>query len=306
MKIQVLGSGAGGGFPQWNCNCSNCNGLRIGKINALPRSQSSIAISTDNKNWILFNASPDIRSQLERFPESHPSDGVRGTGIRGVVLVDSQIDHSTGLLILREGCPIDVYTTEMVHKDLSTGYPIFNMLKHWNGGLVWHKIELDSKPFTVEGVDYLQITAVQLSGKAPPYSPHRHDPHPGDNIGLYVEDIKNGASLFYAPGLAGLDPGMKQYLSDADCILVDGTFWTDEEMIDAGVGTQRALELGHLPQSGENGMIDLLREFNARKVLIHINNTNPILIENSPERHILRDEGIEVAYDGMVVQLGDH
>ncbi len=305
MKIQVLGSGAGGGFPQWNCNCRNCHGLRTGKINAVPRSQSSIAVSTDNRNWVLFNASPDIRSQLERFPGSHPSDGVRGTGIRGVVLVDSQIDHSTGLLILREGCPVDVYTTEMVHNDLSTGYPIFNMLKHWNGGLIWHKIELDTKPFSVEGVDHLQITAVQLSGKAPPYSPHRHDPHPGDNIGLYVEDLKNGGSLFYVPGLASLDPGMKQYLSDADCILVDGTFWTDEEMFDAGVGTQRALELGHLPQSGENGMIDLLREYNARKVLIHINNTNPILIENSPERHILRDKGIEVAYDGMVVQLGD-
>ena len=305
MKIQVLGSGAGGGFPQWNCNCSNCYGIRNGKINAAPRTQSSIAVSTDNENWVLFNASPDIRFQLEHFPESHPRKGLRDTGIKGVVLVDSQIDHSSGLLILREGCPINVYTTEMVHNDLTTGFPIFSMLTHWNGGMNWKNIALDGTPFNVEGIDNLQITAVVLSGKAPPYSPHRHDAHPGDNIGLFVEDLKNGGSLFYAPGLGQVDPELEKYLSASDCLLVDGTFWKEDEMIKAGVGTQMAEEMGHLPQSGENGMIEALRDYAARKVLIHINNTNPILVENSPERHILRDEGIEVAYDGMVIELGE-
>lgn len=303
MKIQILGSGAGGGFPQWNCNCSNCYGLRNGKISATPRTQSSIAVSTDNENWVLFNASPDIRTQLERFPETHPRKGLRDTGIKAVVLVDSQIDHSTGLLILREGCPINVYTTDMVHDDLTSGFPIFNMLKHWNGGMNWKSIQLDNRPFNVEGIKDLQITAVPLSGKAPPYSPHRHDPHVGDNIGLYVEDTRNGGSLFYAPGMSQLDEGLEPYLRSADCILVDGTFWREDEMIAAGVGTQMASELGHLPQSGENGMIDVLRDFDGRKVLIHINNTNPILVENSSERHILRQEGIEVAYDGMVIEL---
>ncbi len=303
MKIQILGSGAGGGFPQWNCNCSNCYGLRNGKISATPRTQSSIAVSTDEENWVLFNASPDIRTQLEKFPEIQPRKGLRDTGIKGVVLVDSQIDHSSGLLILREGCPINVYTTDMVHEDLTSGFPIFNMLKHWNGGMNWKSIQLDNRPFSVEGIKDLLITAVPLSGKAPPYSPHRHDPHIGDNIGLYVEDARNGASLFYAPGMSQLDEGLAPYLKSADCILVDGTFWREDEMIAAGVGTQMASELGHLPQSGENGMIDVLRDFDARKVLIHINNTNPILVENSPERHILRQEGIEVAYDGMVIEL---
>jgi pyrroloquinoline quinone biosynthesis protein B len=304
MKIQVLGSGAGGGFPQWNCNCSNCYGIRNGKISAMPRTQSSIAVSSDNENWILFNASPDIRSQLESFPEIQPRKGLRDTGIKAVVLVDSQIDHSSGLLTLREGCPIDVYSTEMVHNDLTSGFPIFNMLKHWNGGMNWRPIELDGQAFSIPGIEHLQITAVVLSGKAPPYSPHRHDPHPGDNIGLYVQDIKNDCSLFYAPGLGRLDPALHQHLSRADCILVDGTFWKEDEMIQAGVGTQLAEEMGHLPQSGEHGMIEALRKYTARKVLIHINNTNPILIENSPERHVLRDEGIEVAYDGMVIELG--
>jgi pyrroloquinoline quinone biosynthesis protein B len=305
MKIQVLGSGAGGGFPQWNCNCSNCYGIRNGKINATPRSQSSIAVSTDNENWVLFNASPDIRFQLEHFPEIHPRKGLRDTGIKGVVLVDSQIDHSSGLLILREGCPINVYTTNMVLNDLTTGFPIFNMLTHWNGGMNWKKIALDGMPFNIEGIDNLQITAVVLSGKAPPYSPHRHDPHPGDNIGLFVEDLKSGGSLFYAPGLGRIDAGLEKYFSESDCLLVDGTFWKEDEMIKAGVGTQMAEEMGHLPQSGEHGMIEALRGYSARKVLIHINNTNPILVENSAERHILRDEGIEVAYDGMVIELGE-
>lgn len=303
MKIQVLGSGAGGGFPQWNCNCKNCYGLRNGKIRATARTQSSIAVSTDNENWVLFNASPDIRTQLERFPEIHPRKGLRDTGIKGVVLVDSQIDHSTGLLILREGCPINIYTTQMVHDDLSSGFPIFNMLKHWNGGMNWKPVQLDGVPFSVEGIDHLQITAVQLSGKAPPYSPHRHDPHPGDNIGLYVEDTRNGSTLFYAPGLAEVNASLEPFLQSAECLMLDGTFWREDEMIKAGVGTQMAAELGHIPQSGENGLIEVLRDYNGRKVLIHINNTNPILVENSSERHILRQEGIEVAYDGMVIDL---
>ena len=128
MYIQVLGSAAGGGFPQWNCNCHNCHGLRQGTLNAVPRTQSSIAISDDGVNWILCNASPDIRSQLEAFPALHPARQARDTAIAGIILLDSQIDHVTGLLTLREGCPHDVWCTDMVHQDLTSGFPIFNML----------------------------------------------------------------------------------------------------------------------------------------------------------------------------------
>ena len=136
MYIQVLGSAAGGGFPQWNCNCHNCHGLRKGTLNAVPRTQSSIAISDDGVNWILCNASPDIRSQLEAFPALQPARQARDTAIAGIILLDSQIDHVTGLLTLREGCPHDVWCTDMVHQDLTSGFPIFNMLAHWNGGLI--------------------------------------------------------------------------------------------------------------------------------------------------------------------------
>lgn len=305
MKIHVLGSAAGGGFPQWNCNCSNCNGVRTGKINALSRTQSSIAVSIDEQRWVLFNASPDIRTQFESFPDIQPKIGLRDTGVQAVVLVDSQIDHSSGLLTLREGCPLDVYTTEMVHQDLSTGFPLFPMLKHWNGGLHWHPIEVNSKPFQIKGIEGLQITPVVLTGKAPPYSPHRQDAHAGDNIGLYVEDLEAKTSFFYAPGLGVPNEHLAQYFEAADCVLVDGTFWREDEMISVGVGTALAHEMGHLPQSGEHGMIEYLRQFShTRKILIHINNTNPILVEDSEEREILRREGIEVAYDGMGIFPG--
>ncbi len=304
MKIHVLGSGAGGGFPQWNCNCSNCYGIRSGKINASRRTQSSIAVSVDNEQWVLLNASPDIRTQFEDFPEIQPKKGLRDTGVAAVVLVDSQINHSSGLLTLREGCPIDVYTTEVVHQDLTSGFPIFSMLEHWNGGIQWHQIALDSKPFKIEKIDGMQITPVILGGKAPPYSPHRHDAHPGDNIGLYIEDLEAGSGLFYAPGLGKVEQHLDYYFNRADCVLVDGTFWREDEMIEAGVGTVLAHEMGHLPQSGDDGMIEYLQNFqNTRKILIHINNTNPILVENSPERDKLRNENIEVAYDGMEILL---
>jgi pyrroloquinoline quinone biosynthesis protein B len=300
-----LGSAAGGGFPQWNCNCSNCYGVRNGHIRALPRTQSSIAIAVDEERWILFNASPDIRAQLEGFPGLQPRRGLRGTGVHAIVLVDSQIDHSSGLLMLREGCPLSVYATDMVHQDLSTGFPVFNMLDSWNGGIDYHAMPVDGSSFAVEGADQLRFTAIPLAGKAPPYSPHRDDPHVGDNVGILVEDLDHGGTLFYAPGLGGVDERLMAVMQRSDCLLVDGTFWQEDEMIVQGVGTKLAREMGHLPQSGAGGMIDMLRPLKRqRKILIHINNTNPILMEDSPQRLQLESEGIEVAYDGMDINLG--
>ena len=303
MHVQILGSAAGGGFPQWNCNCRNCDGLRRGTLNAKARTQSSIALSDDGVNWILCNASPDIRTQLEQTPVLQPARAVRDTAIRAIVLMDSQIDHVTGLLTLREGCPHEVWCTDMVHENLQTGFPLFPMLSHWNGGLQRRRIGL-GEPFRIPACPALEFLPIPLRSAAPPYSPHRNDPHPGDNIGLLVRDTNTGGVLFYAPGLGQPDDGLLATMRDADCLLVDGTLWRDDEMAFAGVGDKLGSEMGHLQQSGPGGMIELLDAQPAsRKVLIHINNTNPILDEDSAERAELVAHGIEVAHDGMQIVL---
>lgn len=304
MKVMVLGSAAGGGFPQWNCNCNNCCGVRSGSLDAIPRTQSSIAVSVDGERWILFNASPDIRSQLEANPPLQPKRGRRDTGVHGVVLADSQIDHTTGLLFLREGCPLRVYCTDMVAQDLSTGFPIFVMLQSWDGGVIHTTVPIDGSAFQVSDIEEISITAIPLDGKAPPYSPHRHDPHVGDNVGYLIEDTRSQASLFYAPGLGQMSSALLDMMGGADCVMVDGTFWSEDEMQRAGVGTKLASDMGHLPQSGDEGMLHWLSKIpGPRKILIHINNTNPILIENSPERKLVEESGVEVAYDGMAFDL---
>ncbi|AJK50957.1 pyrroloquinoline quinone biosynthesis protein PqqB [Burkholderia plantarii] len=303
MHIQILGSAAGGGFPQWNCNCANCAGLRSGAIEARARTQSSLAISDDGVSWVLCNASPDIRAQLQQFAPLQPGRALRDTGIAAIVLMDSQIDHTTGLLSLREGCPLDVWCTDMVHEDLSTGFPLFTMLGHWNGGLRWNPIA-PGRDFTIAACPGLRFTPFVLQSAAPPYSPHRHDPHPGDNIGLVVEDLRSGGKLFYAPGLGAVDDALAARMAAADCLLVDGTLWHDDEMRRRGVGTRTGREMGHLAQSGPGGMLEVLERFPAqRKILTHINNTNPILDERSPERAELARRQVEVAFDGMRIEL---
>jgi len=301
MKLRVLGAGAGGGFPQWNCNCHNCHRFRHGLMRGTARTQSSIAVSADNKHWLLFNTSPDIRAQLEAFPAIQPKVGVRDTGIKAILLIDSQIDHATGLLMLREGKPLDVYCTDMVRQDLSSGFPIFNMLADYCG-VNHHPVPIDGSAFTIPGMDDLRFYSLALKSKAPPYSPHRHDPHDGDNIGVLIEQISTGRQVFYSPGLGEIEPHVLAAMQSADCVMVDGTFWTDDEMVTQGISQKRAREIGHLPQSGAGGMIEVLNRIgNKRKVLIHINNTNPILDEDSDQRKILDSYGIEVAYDGMEI-----
>lgn len=303
MFVRILGSAAGGGFPQWNCNCANCSGVRNGTLRAQPRTQSSIAISDDGQNWILCNASPDIRAQLESFPALQPARRPRDTAIGAIILLDSQIDHTTGLLTLREGCPHEVWCTEMVHQDLTTGFPLFNMLSHWNGGLRWNPIGLEGQ-FSIDCCPNLLISPIPLRSSAPPYSPHRNDPHPGDNIGLLIEDRRSGGRLFYAPGLGQVSEALCETMRGADCLLVDGTLWRDDEMQVREVGDKLGSEMGHLPQSGPGGMIEVLDGVpGKRKILIHINNTNPILDQESAERRILDEHGIEVAFDGMDIEL---
>ena len=304
MRILILGSAAGGGFPQWNCNCRNCDGVRRGTIRARARTQSSIAVSANGIDWVLFNASPDVLAQIKAIPVLQPARAVRDTGIRAVLLVDGQIDHTTGLLMLREGQRLPIWCTEMVREDLTTGNPLFNILGHYCG-VNWHNLPTArGNRFSIDGIERVSFTAVPLKSKAPPYSPHREDPHEGDNIGVRITDERSGKNLFYAPGLGEIEPHLEPFLSEADALLVDGTFWTDDEMIRLGISTKRARDIGHLPQSGPGGMISVLQPLEAvRKILIHINNTNPILDEDSPERAQLDRAGIEVAYDGLEIKL---
>ena len=305
MHIHVLGSGAGGGFPQWNCNCYNCDGLRKGTIKASRRTQSSICVSGDGVNWVLFNTSPDVLQQIQEFPPLQPGRSIRDTGIAGIVLIDAQIDHTTGLLMLREGSvKKEIYCTNMVYQDLTTGNPLLNILDFYCG-VNHHEIAADGvTQFEIEGAKNLKFTAVALKSAAPPYSPHRNDPHPGDTIGMLIEDTLNGKKCFYAPGLCEIESHLPVLMNQADCIMVDGTFWTNTEMIDLGLMTKTARSIGHNPQSGKDGMIEKLDQFNAnRKILIHINNTNPILREDSSEREELSRQGIEVAFDGMDIIL---
>lgn len=306
MKIIVLGSAAGGGFPQWNCNCRNCTGLRQGTLAVRARTQSSIAVSVNNFDWLLINASPDILAQIRATPALQPARAERDSGIAAVLLMDAQIDHVTGLLMLREGSPLPLYCTDSVHADLSVGLPLLPVLSHYCG-VQWHRLPIDTTadaPTTLKipEVDGIRLTPFALSSKAPPYSPHRNQPEPGDNIGLLIEDVARGTVLFYAPGLGQIDLQVEAAMRAADCVLVDGTFWSANEMIDLGFSKKSAADMGHLPQSGPGGMIEVLDAIGPRrKILIHINNTNPLLDDASPERALLDAHGIEVAFDGMEI-----
>jgi len=306
MKTIVLGSAAGGGFPQWNCNCRNCDGLRHGTINARARTQSSIAVSANGSDWVLINASPDILTQIRATPVLQPGRSARDTGIAAVMLMDAQIDHVTGLLMLREGKPMPLYCTASVWDDLTTGLPLVHVLSHYCG-VQWHLLPANHPSMSsmqLPGIEGIRFTPLALTSKAPPYSPHRDMRQPGDNIGLVIENMANGKKLFYAPGLGEIEPHIEAAMHAADCLLVDGTLWTEDEMIQLGFSKKRSADMGHLPQSGKGGMIEVLDAVGPRrKILIHINNTNPILDEDSDERATLTRHGIEVAFDGMEIAL---
>jgi pyrroloquinoline quinone biosynthesis protein B len=306
MRVTVLGSAAGGGFPQWNCNCRNCAGVRAGTLRAKARTQSSIFVRPDaGADGILFNASPDVLEQIRARPALQPARAPRDTAIAGVVLIDGQIDHATGLFMLRErGTPLPLWCTDPVDEDLRQGNPVLRVLQHYCG-VQRHRIAIDGTPFEVPGVGGLSLRALPLASKAAPYSPHREASVPGDNIGVTITDTASGARVFYAPGLGAVSPAVFDAMNGADAVLVDGTFWTDDEMIALGLSKKTARDIGHLPQSGAGGMIEWLGRLPARtrRLLIHVNNTNPILDEDSPERAQLDRAGIEVCEDGMEIRL---
>jgi pyrroloquinoline quinone biosynthesis protein B len=301
MKIRILGAAAGGGFPQWNCNCRNCRGVREGTVRALPRTQSSIAVrGADVHAWALVNASPDVLVQLQSHLDLQPGRSVRDSAIRAIVLMDGQVDHVTGLLMLRESQRAwPLWTTDAVFNQLSKELPLLDVLAHYCG-TTHHRIHLD-RTFAIEGIENVLWRATILDSKAPPYSRDRLTPVAGSNIALTLKDTRTGRTAFYAPGLGTMSAALWEAMSSADLVLVDGTCWRDDELQAQGISSKQARDMGHLPLAGAGGMIEWLCRLPAatRKVLVHINNTNPILDEDSAERAELQSFGIEVGHDGM-------
>jgi pyrroloquinoline quinone biosynthesis protein B len=246
-----------------------------------------------------------LHRQISASPGLQPQHGPRHTPIAAVILVDGQIDHTTGLLLLREHKErLEVWSTDAVRDDLTSGLPFFSVLEHYCG-INWHRIATDGSIFQIPALPGIEISALPVDGKPGPYSPYRRNPRRGDNVALWFRDTKSGLKALYAPGLAAITDSVRAALASSRCVMVDGTFWRDDEMIATGVSSKRASELGHLPQHGAGGMVETLVGLPGpvRRILIHINNTNPILDENSPERAELDAAGIEVAVDGMEILL---
>ena len=305
MKIRILGSAAGGGFPQWNCYCRNCRGVRDGSLRARARTQSSIIVrGADPCAWVLVNASPDVLSQLRAYTDLQPGRSTRDSALRAIVLMDAQIDHVTGLLMLRESQHrLDIWATPRVQMQLTSGLPIFGVLSHYCG-VTLHDIDPGKDAFEVAGVGEIRWRAFAVQGKAPPYCPIEMGTD-SNNIALEITDAKSNRSVVYAPGISAITPALWDAMTRADAVLVDGTCWTDDELSSLGISTRRARDMGHLALHGRGGMIEWLCRLPAatRKVLVHINNTNPILDEDSNERAELVEHGIEVAHDGMEFEL---
>jgi pyrroloquinoline quinone biosynthesis protein B len=295
VRVRVLGSAAGGGYPQWNCRCSVCEAARAGI--AQPRTQSSLAIRGHDGPWFLVNASPDLREQLETL-DLGPVEGVRAPPIAGVLLTDAEIDHTAGLLLLRESAtPVRVFGAAAVERALTDGYPVLPMLARYSGA-EWRTLEPGrSQPL---GGSSLAVEPFPAGGDAPRYL----DGTELEASGFVFRDGATGGTVTYAPGLAAWDDGIITRLAASDLVLVDGTFWRDDELARLGISDRSAHDMGHVPLSGPGGTLQVLAGLERpRKVLVHINNTNPILLEDSPEREAVVRAGVEVAYDGLEVEL---
>lgn len=302
MRVRLLGTAAGGGFPQWNCNCVNCRGMRDGLIKARARTQSCVAISVDNQRWFLLNASPDIRAQIESFPSlTPPADSPRGTSIEDILLTDADLDHTLGLFILREGSPLNVFATSAVQHALTTGLTLGPVLECYSG-ITWHELssELTPLPYSDNSPSALLYAAYPVAGKPPRYMEAHVSPQAGDRVGYRFVDKLTGGRLLFLPGLAFFDEKTRAYLQDCDALMLDGTFWSEHEMEQRHVGTTSATQMGHLPIGGPDGSLSHIASLPiSRKIYMHINNTNSILIENSPEAMTVKAAGVEIGWDGL-------
>lgn len=311
MRLKIVGSAAGGGFPQWNCNYHLSRAARAGTFGVRQRTQSSLAASANGVGWVLFNASPDIRQQIAQTPELQPAHDapLRSTPIRAVVLTNADVDHIAGLLSLRERQPFAIYASERVLAALDTN-PIFNVLDRSivprrvlpaQGG----EIELCDADGRGTGV---VVESFAVPGKVALYLEDAGRPEAdygseaGDTIAARIAG--NGGSAFYVPGCARIDAALRARLERAACLLFDGTVYTDDEMMAAGVGLKTGARMGHLAMSGEAGSIAGLADVQiGRRIFVHINNTNPVLDESSGEHAAVRAAGWEIAHDGMEIEF---
>ncbi|WP_309995033.1 pyrroloquinoline quinone biosynthesis protein PqqB [Paenarthrobacter nitroguajacolicus] len=297
MWVRVLGSAAGGGFPQWNCACPSCSAARDGSRPCVPRLQSSIAVSADRRQWFLFNCSPDVRSQIESFQELHPVAG-QGTQLQAVLLTDAELDHSLGLLLMREARGLEVHATESVHGTLTSGSGILRTLKQYCP-VKWKPVIPGVETQLGPGLSYRAFNvptskSVRFEGTA----------SYGRVVGYRVTDTSTDRSLVYLPGVQRLTPDILEEFQDCSALLIDGSFWRDDEMARLGLAGKTSRDMGHVPISGPGGSLEALSALGIRrKLYVHINNTNPILLEDSQERLQLDRHGMEVAVDGLELEI---
>jgi pyrroloquinoline quinone biosynthesis protein B len=292
----VLGSAAGGGYPQWNCRCPVCQLAWDGDSRVRPRTQASLAVSADNQRWVLLNASPDLRAQLAATPALRPKVGVRGSPVTAVVLTGAEIDQIAGLLHLRERQPFAIHATQEA-LDIISDNPVFDVLA---SDVVERRPVKLRERFAVAGIE---VELFSAPGKVPLYL-ERGDPQGEDgSINTGAELVGGGRRLVFVPGAAALTPSLTARLERADVVFFDGTLFTDDEMLRNGSGAKTGRRMGHIPIDGDGGSLDALARLPGRRIYIHINNTNPILVDGSPERRRVEAAGVEVAEDGMEVTL---
>ena len=302
MHVVLLGTAAGGGFPQWNCWCPPCRAVRSAPHRASRRTQSSAAVSVDGERWFLLNASPDVREQLDCLPGPIPA-GVRHVAVEGVVVTDAELDHTLGIVLLREARHLQLYATPAVRLVLEQDSRILPVTQAFARVEVTEMRLEQRMALRYRNGDTSGVTIQPFEVPAGPPRFAREN-NPGLTVGLVLRDETSGGSCAYVPGCGGLDQTLLERLSETDLLLFDGTFWTDDELISLGIGDRRAREMDHQPISGPGGSLarlgGLLR---TRTVYTHINNTNPMLLEDSPERAIVERAGLAVGADGMSFSL---
>jgi pyrroloquinoline quinone biosynthesis protein B len=304
LYLRVLGSAAGGGSPQWNCGCANCVDVRAGHASLQPRTQASAAVSADGRHWFLLGASPDVRAQIEAFPALHPR-GLRDTPIAGIVLTNGDVDGCLGLFILREDQPLVLHASEAIERGLREHNALTRTLERRPGQLRWNRLRAGEVAPLVgaAGPSGLTIEAVPVPGTVPLHLKGLAAASPEDNMAVVLRDAA-GRSVMYAPTAAARTPLLDERARAADVLVFDGTFFRDDELTSLGLTTRSARDMAHWPLGGPDGSLRWLAQLPCRrKILTHINNTNPILRAGSPERDEVTAAGVEVAHDGLEVAL---
>ncbi|EHR50710.1 metal-dependent hydrolase, beta-lactamase superfamily I [Saccharomonospora marina XMU15] len=297
MLLRCLGVAAGGGYPQWNCACTGCRKAR--ERPGAASFHAGLAVSGTGQRWFLLNATPDVHHQIAATPSLHPGPGVRDTPVAGVLLSDAEFDHTIGLLVLREGSPLSVYATPPVLDALGSDFPVSELLADY-AELSWRELRTGD---TVELDEQLQVTAFPTGSKPPRYVRHPK-PFADWEIGFHLRDTVTGGTAVYAPTVPRWDADFAARLDGVDCVMIDGTFFTDDEMTRGNTGTRRGRDMGHLAVGGADGSLRMLARLPAkRKVYTHVNNTNPILDPESPEHQLLTKMGVEVGRAGLEVEL---